>query len=96
MAMDTSANNEARARADWEERSRQHSAAQAHSRSAAILPPPSALTAIRSRSGHAALATSGRCDGLLHSAQRISRWPIRTPQSWRRGRCPCRARAAVR
>ncbi|HEV7235188.1 MAG TPA: hypothetical protein VGN15_03340, partial [Ktedonobacteraceae bacterium] len=45
MEMDTSADNEARIRADWEARSNQHSAAQAHSRSAAILPPPSALTA---------------------------------------------------
>lgn len=43
--MDTSANNEARARADWEERSKQHSAAQAHSRNVATLPPPSDLTA---------------------------------------------------
>jgi len=45
MEMDTSAHNQPHARADWEERIGQRSDAQAHSRIATILPPPSDLTA---------------------------------------------------
>jgi len=69
MEMDTSANNETRARADWEERIGQRSDEQAHSRNAAILPAPSDLTAA-SGAGQVTLRWQPVAGAMGYSIQR--------------------------